>query len=165
MAHPWNSLITVLSEITRENLDLLVCCTHCGNRYNYVKWGFYTRYLFDDEIINIQRYRCDNDLCPHRTFSILPHAFLPIVRVSLCMLIYVLKMHEQGNKIAAIVRHTGSNWPRIHRWITKARAIREWLRQEYGPEPLQPVPCLSPDKFWTSFTRNFSWAFYPERFR
>ncbi len=157
----WNSLITILSEITRKNCESFVCCTHCGNRHTYIKWGFYRRYLFNDEEINIQRYRCDNDLCPQKTFSILPHAFLPIVRVSLCMLMYILKMYEQGNTIADITRQTGSTWPRIQRWIAKAVSIRPWLRQVYG----NVSPCLSSDRRWSSFTRDFSWAFYPERFR
>ncbi len=161
MHHPWSSLITFLSEITRENCDSIVCCTHCGNRHAYKKWGFYSRYAFDDRLINIQRYRCDNDLCPLKTFSILPHAFLPIIRASLCMLMHVLKMLEQGQTIAAIARHTDSSWPRMQRWITKAVLIREWLDQEYG----KALPCLSQDRRWPTFTRDFSWAFYPDRMR
>ena len=112
MPRTWNSLITFLSDITRKNHEAMICCTHCGNRYTYVRWGFYNRYLFNDESIRIQRYRCDNDLCPQKTFSILPHAFLPIVRASLCMLMYVLSMYERGQSIADIAKHTGSNWPR-----------------------------------------------------
>ncbi|MBW2655532.1 MAG: hypothetical protein JRE64_12905 [Deltaproteobacteria bacterium] len=161
MAHPWSSLITILSKITRENSDSVVCCTHCGNRQTYVKWGFYRRYSFDDSFINIQRYRCDNDLCPRKTFSILPHAFLPIIRTSLCMLIYILKMYEQGDTIAGIARHTGTNWPRMQRWIAKALSIREWLQKEYD----NALPCLSKNRQWASFTRGFSWAFYPDRIR
>ncbi len=161
MARPWDSLITVLSEITRENLGLIVCCSHCGNRHTYVKWGFYSRYLFNDELMNIQRYRCDNDLCPCVTFSILPHAFLPIIRTSLCMLMQVLKMYEQSRTIADIARYTGSNWPRMQRWISKALSIRKWLNQEYA----NTSPCLLKDKRWTFFNRYFSWAFYPKRVR
>lgn len=159
MPDTWRSLITNLSKITRESCGGVVCCTHCGNRHTYKKWGFYRRYLFNDEQVNIQRYRCDNDLCPRKTFSILPHAFLPITRVSLCMLIYILKMYEQGDTIARIARHTCSNWPRMQRWIAKALSVREWLWQEYD----NVVPCLSPSRKWTSFTRDFSWAFYPDR--
>lgn len=121
--HPWSSLIAVLSEITRKNSDLIVCCTHCGNRHNFVKWGFYSRYLFNDELINIQRYRCDNDLCPCKTFSILPHAFLPYIRASVCMLMYILKMFKRGRTIAAIARYTGSTWQKIQRWLTKAMKV------------------------------------------
>jgi len=162
MPRTWDSLITVLSEITRENYVALICCPHCGNRHTYIKWGFYSRYLFNDELINIQRFRCNNDLCPCKTFSILPHALLPIIRASLCMLTYILKMYEQGSNIADIARHTGNKWPRIQRWIAKAFAVRDWFRQEYD---IRPYPCLSPGRFWRSFTRNFSWSFYPERFR
>jgi len=51
MPRTWDSLITVLSEITRKNCVALVCCPHCGNRHTYIKWGFYSRYLFNDEMI------------------------------------------------------------------------------------------------------------------
>jgi len=161
MTHTWNSLITFLSDITRNNSETVVCCTHCGNRHNYVKWGFYSRYLFNDELIKIHRYRCDNDLCPQKTFSILPHAFLPIARASLCMLLYVLSLYERGQSIADIAKHTGSKWPRIQRWVRKAILIRDWLRQEYS----ETLPCFSPSTQWTVFIRNFSWAFYPNRTR
>ena len=161
MHRPWSSLISFLSEITRKNCDSIVCCTHCGNRHTYVKWGFYSRYLFDDELINIQRFRCDNDLCPRKTFSILPHALLPIMRASLCMLMYILKMYEQGNSIAGIARHTGSNWTRIQRLIAKAMSIRDWIKQEYD----RTCACLSASRQWTYFIRDFSWAFYPNQVR
>ncbi len=160
MPHLWSSLLTVLSEITRKNDISLVCCPHCGNRYSYVKCGFYGRYLFGNDLINVQRYRCDNDACPQKTFSILPHAFLRITRASLCMFMHVLKMYEQGNTIASIAKDTGSNWPRIQRWIAKAMKIRDWVSKEYGKAP----PCLSSKKKWGFFIRDFSWAFYPKRY-
>ncbi len=150
--HPWFSLITVLSKITTENSNPLVCCPHCANRHTFIKWGSYARYLFDDEMTTIQRYRCNNDLCSRKTFSILPHAFLRIVRASLCMLMYVLNMHESGHSTAGIARHTGSTWPRIQRWIIKAASIRNWISQEY----FDGAPCLSADRQWTSFIRNVS---------
>ena len=161
MHHPWPSLIAVLSEITIESSRSAVCCSHCGNRHTYVKWGFYPRYLFNDELINIQRYRCDNDLCPCKTFSILPHAFLPIIRASVCMLMYVLKMYSQGRTIATIARHTNSTWQKIQRWIAKATTIKKWIEQEYA----DTSPCLASNRDWSSFTRDFSWAFYPKRMR
>ncbi|MCP4021503.1 MAG: hypothetical protein GY729_06660 [Desulfobacteraceae bacterium] len=77
------------------------------------------------------------------------------------MLVYVLKMYEQGDTIAGIARHTGCNWPRMQRWIAKALSIREWLECEYS----SASPCLSQAVGWSSFTRDFSWAFYPGRVR
>ena len=159
MPTTWNLLITALSDITRKNYDALVCCPHCGNRHAYIKWGHYSRYLFDDEIIKIQRYRCDNDLCPQKTFSILPHALLPVVRASLCMLMYILRMYEQGKNIAGIARQTGQTWPRIKRWVGKAISIRDWLRKEFR----HALPCCFKIDQWTNFIRDFSWTFYPGR--
>lgn len=161
MPPTWNSLIYCLSEITRENSPSIIQCSHCGNCDCYRKWGHYTRYLFNDELVNIQRYRCDNDQCPRTTFSILPHAFLPIIRASVCMLMYVLRMYELGYCIAQIAQNTGNTWPRIQRWINKALVIRDWLKKEYG----QTCPCFYRVADWFSFTRDFSWAFYPVRFR
>ena len=134
MPRSWNSLISILSEITSKNCESLIFCSHCGNCHTYVKWGFYRRYLFNDELTNIQRYRCDNDKCPCRTFSILPHAFLRIIRASLCMLMHVLKMYEQGNSIANIARQTNSNWPKTQRWIPLYNKKREWIRGEWNPK-------------------------------
>jgi len=161
MPHHWNSLLTFLPEITSEKDNSLIYCPHCGNRHSYVKNGFYKRYSFDDELALIQRYRCDNDKCPKKTFSILPHAFLRIARASLCMFIYVLQMYEQGSNIASIARSTGSNWPRMQRWVAKAKAIQDWISVELNGIS----PCLSPKKYWPSFIRDFSWAFYPKRYR
>jgi len=163
MPRSWKSLITILSKITRENCESLVFCSHCGNGHNYVKWGFYNRYLFDGELTNIQRYRCYNDKCQCKTFSILPHAFLRIIRASLCMLMHMLEMYEQGDSIANIAWQTDSNWPKTRRWLTKASKIREWLKQQSAIASWGPSPCFSPDKSWTSFNRDFSWAFYPDR--
>jgi len=159
MHHPWSSLITVLSKITRESSNSVIFCRLCGNRHSYVKWGSYSRYLFNNELINIQRYRCDNDLCPRKTFSILPHAFLPIIRVSLCMLMHILEMYEEGETIASIARYTDSNWPRMQRLIFKALSIRKWIQKEYN----NVFPCLSQNRRWTSFTRDLCWAFYPKK--
>jgi len=79
------------------------------------------------------------------------------------MLMHVLKMYEQGNSIANIARQTNNNWPKTQRWIAKASEIQEWLRQQSAIASWEPSPCFSPDKLWTSFIRDFSWAFYPNR--
>ena len=121
MPPTWNSLISFLSEITRENSPSIIQCSHCGNRDCFRKWGHYRRYLFDDELVNIQRYRCDNDQCPRTTFSILPHAFLPIIRASVCILMYVLRMYELGLCIAQIAQNTGNTWPHHLLICPKAR--------------------------------------------
>jgi len=165
MPHTWNTLITFLSDITRENCESLILCRNCGNRDSFVKYGHYKRYLFNDkEMSSIQRYRCDNDLCSRKTFSVLPHAFLPILRASLCMFMHVLKMYAQGLRIAQIARITGSNWPKTRRWINMASKINQWLQQEGEVSDWGSCPCLSVHKFWSLFTRDFSWAFYPDRF-
>nr|WP_320016238.1 hypothetical protein [uncultured Desulfobacter sp.] len=160
MHPPWISILTALSEITSKKYASIISCPYCGNRYCYVKYGFYNRYLFNDELIQIQRYRCDNDQCPQRTFSILPHAFLRIARASLCMFMHVLQMKKDGHSIADIAKYTGYSWPRIQRWIAKAQQIKEWIDSERK----QSAPCMLPKNEWTNFIRDFSWAFYPKRY-
>lgn len=161
MPTTWNLLTFFLSDVTRKNVSSVIQCTCCGNDKNYVKNGNYTRYLFNDGRRKIQRYRCDNDQCPQKTFSVLPHAFLPVLRASLCMLMHILMMHEkEGRCVAEIARKTGNTWSRIKRWIQKAISIREWLSKEN----IDICTCLSRGDSWSSFTRKFSWAFYPARF-
>jgi hypothetical protein len=75
------------------------------------------------------------------------------------MLMYILMMHEQGHCIAEIAKKTGNTWSRIQRWISKAISIRHWFEKEYG----MSCPCFTRIGDWFSFTRNFSWAFYPPR--
>jgi hypothetical protein len=75
------------------------------------------------------------------------------------MLMYILKMYKQGHTIAAIARHTGSSWQKMQRWIAKASQIKKWVEQEYADRS----PCLIPNRDWASFTRDFSWAFYPKQ--
>lgn len=160
MSPPWSSILNALSEMTSEKYVSIICCPYCGNRYCFVKYGFYSRYLFNDALTQIQRYRCDNDQCPQRTFSILPRAFLRIARASLCMFMHVLQLYKQGHSIAAIARYTGSNWPRIKRWIDKAQEIKKWIKTEREHSP----PCMLPRNEWPLFTRDFSYAFYPQRY-
>ena len=124
MHPPWLTILTALSEITSKKYTSIICCPSCGNRHCFVRFGFYSRYLFDGELTQIQRYRCDNDQCPQSTFSILPHAFLRIARASLCMFMHVLQMYEQGESVAAIARYTDSNWPRIKDGSAKLKKLK-----------------------------------------
>lgn len=160
MHPPWLFILTGLSEITSKKYASIIICPYCGNRHCFVKYGFYVRYLFNGELTKIQRYRCDNDKCPQRTFSILPHAFLRIARASLCMFMHVLKMYEQGENIAAIARYTDSNWPRIKRWIGIAQKIKNWINTERKLSD----PCVSSKDDWSLFIRDFSYFFYPQRY-
>jgi len=75
------------------------------------------------------------------------------------MLMYVLKMHNQGCTIATIARNTNNTWQKTQRWIAKATSIKKWIEQEYADAP----PCFGSNKEWSSFTRDLSWAFYPKK--
>jgi hypothetical protein len=73
---------------------------------------------------------------------------------------HVLQLYKQGQSIAAIARYTGNNWHRIKRWIDKAQEIENWIKTERAHSP----PCMLPRNEWPHFTRDFSYAFYPQRY-
>lgn len=161
MPRTWKLFISILSEIATQKSEQIICCPFCGNREHTTKYGFYMRYNFDDEsLVSIQRFRCDNDQCPRRTFSVLPHPFLRILRPSLCMLRFILSLWESHLSIASIARMTGQTWPRIQRWIRRAADIRSRLDSD---EAFLPPPCIKPIQEWTLFVRDFSHACYPGR--
>lgn len=161
MPHTWKSLIAHLSKIATEDHERTICCPCCGNREHTARYGFYKRYNFDDQtLILVQRYRCNNYQCPRRTFSVLPHPFLRILRASLCMFQFVLALLEGGNTIAGIARITGQTWPRIGRWIHRAAHLRAWIRND---DAFSPHPCSRPPREWPGFVRDLSRVCYPGR--
>jgi len=161
MPHAWKSLISILSEIATQKPAQAICCPCCGNRERTTKYGFYERYNFDEQaLVSIQRFRCDNDQCPRRTFSVLPHPFLRVLRASLCMFRFILSLWESGQSIALVARKTGQTWPRIQRWISRAEDIRSRLGSD---DAFSALPCLKPIQGWTEFVRDFSHACYPGR--
>lgn len=159
MPHTWNLLISILSENATKECKQLIRCPCCGNRERIPKYGFYSRYNFDDQtVVPIQRFRCDNTQCPRRTFSILPHPFLRILRASLCMFQFILSLLASGKSIAAIARMTGQTWPRIQRWIRRAADIRSIIQTE---DAFSPMPCIRPLREWPLFVRDLSHVCYP----
>jgi hypothetical protein len=166
MSAPLREILVFLSSIAKENQIAEILCPKCGERRRVTKYGFYYRYLFTgNETKAIQRYCCGNRECPRRTFSILPHPFLPILRVSLCFLMMLLEVRErEGRRVSDLAALIGSTWSTVRRMLRRAVAVRKWLSQEQEVALWGPTPCLAPRLHWTAFTQTFSWAFFPNRF-
>ncbi len=164
MSPIWFSLITSLTDLAKKNQTPVIACTECGEQERYAKHGTYSRYSIDEqETIKIKRLKCNNDLCPRVTFSILPYPFLRISRASLCMFLQVLLLIEQGESIQAISNFTGKSWPVIQRWVKRGSEIQEWLKKTASHSPWQGEICRLGSANWHEFIRQFSWHFYPNR--
>jgi transposase-like protein len=166
MPTPLKGILRSANQVAKQKLSSVFGCPFCGERQCLVKWGFYTRYLFDgDEAIKIQRVRCLNRQCPLVTFSLLPHPLLPVLRVPLCFLQAILRLHQNGSSIAELAQDSGKSWAVIRRCLKRARRIQCFLRDQVQTTLGTCSPCLNPAIYWTRFTRMFSWAFFPELHR
>jgi len=157
-------ILSYLSEIAKENQTGPVVCCWCNNCVNFIRYGFYSRYSFsENEQIKIQRYLCKHDQC-RRTFSMLPHPFLRITRLPLCVFKALLKTYGQ-QPVAGLARQVGLSRQSISRALSKGRSILSWLREEAQTDPpWAPSPCLSPSRHWSDFIRMFAAKFYPSRY-
>jgi len=165
MPHPMLSILLTLNDIAKENQTGPIACHWCNNKINIIKYGTYTRYGFSgQEQITIQRYYCKHDQC-RRTFSILPHPFLRITRVTLCMLICVMQLLDQSIPIAQICRRLGLNRSMVYWTIKRGRCLMNWIDQEVKADPVwAPSPCIDPPAHWSDFIRMFAMTFYPKRY-
>jgi hypothetical protein len=141
------------------------CCPQCHERRRIVRHGRYWRYRYgsSSERIPVARYACRNPDCSRRTFSLLPHGLLPQVRMPLCLLMALYRLHmveaRPINYLARMLRHS---WTTIRRAVTLGRRLLDWCRREIGAETLAPWPC-HPHR-WPAFCRAFSYAFRPCRY-
>jgi hypothetical protein len=167
MSTPLREILVFLSSIAKEEQTAEILCPKCGERHRVTKYGFYSRYLFSGgELTAIQRHCCGNRECPRRTFSILPHPFLPILRVSLCFLMMLLEVRErEGQTVSHLAAVIGSTWSTVRRMLRRAAVVRQWFSREQEVALWGPSPCFDPRLHWTAFTQAFSWAFFPDRFR
>jgi hypothetical protein len=165
MPSPLQAILLSAIWIAKQNLISRIVCPQCGERRCLIKWGFYRRYLFaGDDTVMIQRIGCLNRRCPRRTFSVLPHPLLPVLRVPLCFLLTLLTMHQRGCTIAQLVRKSGKSWPVVRRCLAAAGRVQTFLQKEAATILGTASPCLQAAACWTAFTRALSWALFPKRF-
>ena len=165
MSPPWLSLITLLTLLAKANQIPVIACTECSEQNCYEKYGTYVRYNFDGvTLIKIQRFLCNNDRCPRVTFSILPYPMLRYARASLCMLLCIVLLHEQGASIQDIAKFTGNSWAVTQRWIRRGQEIESWMKQTASYSPWKGDICQLNIDNWHAFIQLFSWHFYPARY-
>lgn len=165
MTPPLVFILSLLSNIAKENQTGPVRCQGCYRNTGIIRHGYYLRYLFDSsEMVQIQRYRCCNPDCDCVTFSILPHPFLRYIRLPFCFLLKLLSAHEnEGENLSSLARQTGMSRPRVKRAMPLARKIAHWL-ERIALWPGGGRPCFKPQERWTDFIRAFSWSFFPGRY-
>ena len=111
MSAPMQTILLSASCVAKQNLISEIICPQCGEHHLVIKWGSYRRYLFDgDDSVSIQRFRCLNRQCSRCHFSVLPHPFLPVLRVPLCFLMALLAFHQKGCSVAQLARKAGRRW-------------------------------------------------------
>jgi transposase-like protein len=159
------SILLVLNEIAKQKQTGPIACHWCNNQNNFIKYGTYKRYGFSgQELIKIQRYLCKHDQC-RRTFSILPHPFLRVTRLTLCMITTLMQLLDQQIPVAEICRHLGLTRPVVDGAIRKWRSLLDWIEQEAHTQPAwAPFPCIDPPGHWSDFIRMFAMKFYPQRY-
>lgn len=148
-----------LALVTNEN----VCCPHCRERRRILKNGTYQRNpLAGNEPVDIPRYRCRNAACPRASFSILPHPFLPRLRVSLCFLTYLWALWQTGrHTIGELVRWTGQSRIYFRRRLRQAAWLVAWLERERELALADLCPCANPGRDWTPLCQALSHAWRP----
>ena len=153
-----------ISEIYAEDR---ITCPECHSRQNeHIKWGFYYRYWPGTyELVPIQRYFRKRESCPRKTFSVLPHPFLPYIRFTLCSLLILIQLADAGETISEIAEILRVRRSTARRVIRFARKFSDWMDRESKTAPWMPSPCLNPGRFWPLFTRMISWAFFPDGYR
>ena len=165
MPHLTLTILLLLNEIAKENQTGPIACHWCNNQVNIIKYGTYTRYNFSGrELIAIQHYLCKHDGC-RRTFSILPHPFLRITRMTLCMITTLMQLVDKQISTAEVCRRSGLTRSVVNGTIKKWRCLLDWIDQEDRTEAVwAPSPCIDPPGHWSDFIRMFAMKFYPKRY-
>ena len=163
---PFSWLCIVVSCIENANRKVQepVRCPGCNDHRRVGGHGCYRRYRYESQKrMAVPRYKCRNPDCPCQTFSQLPHPYLPIVRIPLCVLMDLYRFQViENNTIARCARKFGLSWNTVKRAVALARRLVDFVGRELASEVLPLWPCL-PDR-WPDFTRAFSYAFLPARF-
>jgi hypothetical protein len=156
----WMAMLSIRPAKAKQNIEP-PCCPLCHEHWRIVRYGRYWRYGYgSNQRVAVARYACRNPACPRRTFSVLPHGLLPQVRMPLCLLMALYRLHvaqaQPLNPLARMLRHS---WTTIRRAVMLARRLLDWCRHEVCAEAMDPWPC-HPHR-WPAFCRAFSYAFRP----
>lgn len=146
-------------------LDYPLRCPHCASSI-FIRHGTYLRSHPEDESrqVTIQRYLCKCPNCPWKTFSVLPHPFLPIVRHFFqALLFFHYLSNVQKKSQAAIARQLNVTRGVVKRLGIFCCRFIPWLNHEKEFADWGPGLEAKPAELWPNFTRDFSQTFYPKK--
>ena len=161
-----SSMHTILKHACSGKSEHSVRCPHCATTL-IVRHGTYQRaHPHEQELINVQRYRCKAPDCPWKTFSILSYPFLPIVRHFQQTVFFFHSLYNVERKTQAdTARQLGVTRGVIKRLARFCHRFVPWFTQEKHIGVWGPHPEVSPEHFWIDYTRDFSQALYPMRWK
>lgn len=162
---PQPLIMDTLFEIGQSSKqELPLRCPHCATLL-IIRHGTYPR--AHPEIsgqVAVQRYLCKAPDCPAKTFSDLPHPFLPILRHFPETLLRCHTLYHSGDvSQAAIARLLGVTREIIKRLSIFCRSFFPWLNKEKSFADWGPDPEANAAALWPDFIRDFSQKFYPNR--
>jgi hypothetical protein len=157
-------MYTILQKKQSYKEEQQVRCPHCATSLT-ICYGNYKRAHPEKPIqVDIQRYLCKFPDCQWKTFSVLPHPFLPIIRhfyhtLLLCHLLCNIKKMTQ----VAVSRQLGLSRGIIKRLSAFSHRFSPWFHREKKIADWGPAPDTNPTRFWPEFCRDFSQSFYQKR--
>ncbi len=158
---------TILKHTCSGKGEQSVRCPHCATTL-IVRHGTYPRAHPHEQqlLINIQRYRCKAPACPWKTFSILPYPFLPIIRHFQQTIFFFHTLFNIEQKTQEdTARQLGVTRGIIKRLARFCHRFVPWFAREKHIGAWGPDPEVNPDHFWMDYTRDFSQAIYPMRWK
>jgi len=160
----WLSIVVSCIENANRKVQESVRCPGCNDHLRVGVHGCCRRYRYaSQERMTVPRYICKNPNCPCQTFSELPHPYLPMARIPLCVLMDLYRFHVvENNTIARCARRFGHGWNTVKRAVALARRLVVFVGRELAAGQMPLWPCLPGG--WPEFTRAFSYAFLPARF-
>lgn len=157
------STLFVIGQYGKQEYPLR--CPHCAASV-IIRHGTYLRAhpYGNSKQVAVQRYLCKCPDCPWRTFSILPHPFLPISRHFYLTLFFChFLCNIQKSSQAGIARQLGVPRGVVKRLCVFCRRFIPWFNHEKEFAEWGPDPDGKSAQLWADFTRDFSQTFYPKR--
>ena len=157
-------MLNILENDQSGKKEEQVCCPHCASTV-VIRNGTYPRNHPKKSCpIRVQRYLCKSLECPWKTFSFLPYPFLPIIRhfyrtLVLCHCLF----NERNNSQIATARRLGVSRGIVKRLGNFCHRFFPWFNHEIKIADWGPDPKKNPAVLWPDFTRDFSQAFYPNK--
>lgn len=147
-------------------------CTNCPKHGQYIRKGFHSKDRSSCFQVEIQRYRCNNKLCKHASFSVLPPMVLRYCRFFWPCL---LAVWDQINALSPMIIAVAHTWNVgigvIERAKTLHSAIHLWVLKQYQEQCNSckihslalMVKILSFKTGLTDLMNRWYWYHYPAR--